>query len=164
VLDRIQCLTLSAWHLFFFVFLQEWSTFEHLQQLELTGGHASSIDLGLLMQQQFPVLQSLHWPSLRFGVRCKSSSTFADFIPLQHIFLGLDHEFQWVLLLQACVATLNGLEIRGNVNEIEPVITVGTVTLPVLQFLHLNYDLWRGYTGLPFKLVTPALTCVEMGS
>jgi len=40
------------------------------------------------------------------------------------------------------------------------------IVLPVLQSLHLNYDLdWRSRVRhYPFRIVTPALTCIEMGS
>jgi len=44
-----------------------------------------------------------------------------------------------------------------------PIITVEDVVLPVLRSLHLNFYIEEKYAGSLFKVVTPALTCVEMG-
>ena len=169
-LDRIQCLAISAWHLEFLIRNTWGHQVAHLQRLELTVGYAGcdSFIFGLLTRKRFPMLRSLHWPGTDFGFNGRFPSAFMNFIPLQYLCLGISCESHWVDIVRACATTLKGLEIRGYVDmdRIGSTIPPYNIVLPVLQSLHLNYDLdWRSRVRhYPFRIVTPALTCIEMGS
>ena len=160
---RIRCLTISGWHLSVLLSSGWDAYFLHLETLHLTTGHFNDIEPRLLTRERFPVLQSLHWPSLEDRIGSDFLTTFVEFVSLQHLSLEVDDEFRWLHLIWACATTLKGLEIRGHVSWIAAAIPTYNVVLPILQSLHLNYQLSKRHAGLPFRLVTPALTCIDVG-